>query len=183
MTGGRKPEGEAQHSQGVKEQRTILSAPRSLLHLVRNWGPAILWMAVIFWFSAQPDLPSAPSGLLDYIIKKGAHLTVYAILVVLYRWALHRTLSPEQSASAAGSPFYSPAALALSVLYAISDEWHQAFTPGRHPSLLDLVIDFTGALIGLGLWQLGQNLHHRLNRDRPKEPCLPRVRPAHLDEL
>ena len=43
-------------------------------------------------------------------------------------------------------------ALLFAVLYAVSDEFHQSFVPGRHPSWVDaLVIDGSGAAIALGL--------------------------------
>jgi len=41
------------------------------------------------------------------------------------------------------------AALLLSVCYGITDEFHQAFVPGRHPDIWDLIRDSTGALIAL----------------------------------
>ena len=45
----------------------------------------------------------------------------------------------------------------LAVLYAISDELHQTLTPGRHPSIIDVVIfDGGGAALGLAIraaWQ------------------------------
>ena len=38
----------------------------------------------------------------------------------------------------------------LAVLYAVTDEIHQTFTPGRHPSIWDVVIfDNLGAMIAL----------------------------------
>jgi VanZ family protein len=37
-------------------------------------------------------------------------------------------------------------ALAACVLYALLDEGHQIFVPGRTPSLYDVGIDFSGAL-------------------------------------
>ena len=40
-------------------------------------------------------------------------------------------------------------ALALAVLYAITDELHQGFVAGRHPSLVDVGIDAAGALIAV----------------------------------
>ncbi len=41
-------------------------------------------------------------------------------------------------------------ALLLAVLYALSDEFHQSFVPGRHPSWVDaLVIDGSGAALML----------------------------------
>ena len=39
--------------------------------------------------------------------------------------------------------------VALAVFYAATDELHQAFVGGRRPSVVDLGIDATGALIAL----------------------------------
>lgn len=45
----------------------------------------------------------------------------------------------------------------LSVLYALSDEYHQTFVPGRNGTFVDLLIDASGALVGLLLfWCWGQ---------------------------
>ena len=44
-------------------------------------------------------------------------------------------------------------ALALGVLYAASDELHQAFVRGRHASPIDVAIDTVGLLIGLLAWR------------------------------
>ncbi len=46
-------------------------------------------------------------------------------------------------------------ALLLSILYALTDEFHQIFIPGRHPSLVDVFgFDGGGAVIALFLEQL-----------------------------
>ena len=42
--------------------------------------------------------------------------------------------------------------LARGVLYGVSDEWHQAFVPGRHPSPFDLLADTAGVLLGYWLF-------------------------------
>ena len=43
-------------------------------------------------------------------------------------------------------------ALLFALIYAASDEFHQSFVAGRHPSWVDaLVIDGSGAAIALGL--------------------------------
>jgi len=40
----------------------------------------------------------------------------------------------------------------LAVLYAVTDEFHQSFVPGRHPAVFDvLVYDNIGSLISLWL--------------------------------
>jgi VanZ family protein len=55
-----------------------------------------------------------------------------------------------------GSTFWSwkrifVCSLVVSFLYACSDEYHQAFVPGRHASMDDVTIDTIGAWIALGI--------------------------------
>ena len=42
--------------------------------------------------------------------------------------------------------------LLLCIGYAITDELHQAFVPGRTPKLLDVLIDSSGALLGIRMY-------------------------------
>ena len=102
-----------------------------------RWLMIAGWMALIFFFSSQPQLPSAPDPWADLVFKKGAHFTVYAVLAVLFR----RALPPSRRIWALS--------WMLTVLYAASDEWHQSFVPGRHPQLTDVLIDLCGAATGL----------------------------------
>lgn len=108
------------------------------------WLPPLAWMALIFVLSAQPRLPHAPSSLADLLIKKAGHMAEYAILVLLFRRALlaHAVrLWPQGMA------------WLLAVLYAVSDEFHQTFVPGRNGQALDVMIDGLGAtLAALGAW-------------------------------
>jgi VanZ family protein len=99
-----------------------------------RWLPVLLWAGVIFAFSSIPSLNSG-LGTVDYVLRKGAHMTEYAILAVLL-------------VRATGSYAW---ALALTVAYAASDEVHQIFVRGRHGSPIDVGIDAVGALIGLGV--------------------------------
>jgi len=43
-------------------------------------------------------------------------------------------------------------AVVMAGLYAVSDEWHQSFTPGRTPLISDVGIDTLGAALGAGTW-------------------------------
>lgn len=97
-------------------------------------------MALIFILSAQPDLPHPASGWMDLLISSAAHAFLFGVLALLLGWAL----APYRR----GLPF----ALLLATLYALSDEFHQAFVPGRHPDPLDLACDALGAVLGLALW-------------------------------
>jgi VanZ family protein len=98
------------------------------------WLPVVMWAAVIFLFSSIPSLGTG-LGVWDTILRKGAHMTEYAILGVLLLRALGRELP----------------ALALGLGYAITDEIHQHFVRGRHASPVDVLIDTAGVAIGIFL--------------------------------
>ena len=105
-----------------------------------RWATALAWMGVIFFLSAQPDLPHPSAGWLDLLISSGAHTLLYAVLAFLFAWAL----GADRRALVL--------AFVLAVLYAVSDEFHQSFVPGRHPDPLDLACDAAGAAAALVAW-------------------------------
>jgi VanZ family protein len=75
------------------------------------------------------------------VLRKIAHAAEYALLGGLL---VRATTRPGP-------------AFALGVLYAVSDEIHQAFVPGRHGAPLDVAIDAVGVGIGILLWQSVQS--------------------------
>ena len=99
---------------------------------VSAWLPVVLWAAVIFALSSIPHLGTG-LGTWDTVLRKGAHVTEYAILGLLLLRAIGREVP----------------ALMLGVAYAITDEFHQHFVSGRHSSPIDVAIDSTGVLIGI----------------------------------
>jgi VanZ family protein len=96
------------------------------------WVPVVLWAAVIFALSSIPSL-GTDLGVWDTVLRKGAHVTEYAILALL----LLRALGREGPA------------LALGLCYAASDELHQRFVRGRHASPFDFAVDAFGLTLGL----------------------------------
>jgi VanZ family protein len=40
------------------------------------------------------------------------------------------------------------------VLYAVSDEVHQLFVPGRGAQVTDVLIDNAGAFVGIGIYEV-----------------------------
>ena len=99
------------------------------------WLPVVLWAALIFAFSSVPSL-GTDLGTWDLILRKGAHVTEYAILGALLARA---TRSPAL-------------AVLLAVLYAVTDEVHQTFVEDRVGAPVDVALDTIGALIGVLLW-------------------------------
>ncbi len=117
--------------------------------LLYYWLPVLLWMGLIFALSSQPSLPSHPNGLIDFVLKKGSHMAEYGILVFL----LWRALSQEsrrrsiKKGARASTPYAS--AFVLTLLYALSDEYHQTFVAGRNGRLGDVGVDALGAMLAL----------------------------------
>lgn len=104
------------------------------------WLPAIAWAGLIFVFSAQPNLRFVPDEGLDFLVRKAGHMGVFGILALLL-WR-----------SVAGTTAWRRPwawALALAVLYAIADEFHQGGVTGRHAAALDVGIDAAGALVAV----------------------------------
>jgi VanZ family protein len=94
-------------------------------------------MIVIFGLSAQSNpLPEVTTHVWDKLL----HACEYAGLAFL----LARALRGE------GASWLVVVALAIGVAsaYGASDEWHQAFVPGRDSAITDWLADTTGAFVG-----------------------------------
>jgi len=100
------------------------------------WLPALAWAALIFAVSSVPDLGTGLGGW-DFALRKLAHAAEYAVLGALLVRATGR----------------GALAFGLGALYAVSDEIHQAFVPGRMGAPLDVAIDAIGVACGVVLWQ------------------------------
>jgi VanZ family protein len=103
-------------------------------------------MTIIFALSAQSQLPSPEERWLDFVIEKSAHFAEYVILAAL----LVRALDPLR----VGRRRAFVIAVLIAWLYALSDEFHQLFVPGRAADWSDILVDWMGAVVGawLGSW-------------------------------
>ncbi len=106
---------------------------------VRAWVLVVAWMAMIFWLSAQPKLPNLGPDLTEIQDILG-HFLVYAGLAFWLARAFRRTPGVRH-------PLLWTVVLAM--LYALSDELHQAFVPNRHPDPFDILVDFLGVVVFL----------------------------------
>jgi VanZ family protein len=102
----------------------------------RLWVPVVAWAGLIFAFSSVPDLGTGLGGW-DLVLRKIAHAAEFAVLGALLARAVGTTW----------------VAFALGALYAVSDEVHQSFVPGRQGSPLDVAIDVVGVGLGVVVWQ------------------------------
>ena len=83
---------------------------------------------------------------LDYLIRKNAHGFMYMILAFLVSGLLFIYDKKGKSAI--------KYILIICLLYATSDEFHQAFVPGRTSLASDVLVDFLGAIIGVVFFYL-----------------------------
>jgi VanZ family protein len=126
----------------------------SRLASIRAVAPIAL-MALIFWGSAQSGGGGFPEW--AHVI---AHFSEYAALAALWAWALSPGLGRRAIALAG----------AISFLYAVSDEVHQSYVPGRFSDPWDVVVDSLGIVFAL----LAIRRVYGSGGDRPGSPKSPK---------
>jgi VanZ family protein len=107
--------------------------------------PPLLAMGLIFFLSAHPS-DEVDRAWWDVLLRKGAHVTEYAVLTGLW-WRALRGL---------GVRFPLPLAIAISLGYAATDEFHQTFVDGRKGTPVDVLIDSAGIAIAATAIMLGR---------------------------
>ena len=148
----------------VSLQEFIMSTCRKIFTVI-----TIIWMVVIFAYSAQPGQESTEDSIwagmlfgrifvpdfeewsqeeqlefakgIDHPVRKAAHATEYAIL------GFFATFAWNKSKNKGYKRFLVPWLFAS--IYAATDEIHQLFVPGRHGSIWDVLLDSSGAVLGV----------------------------------
>ncbi len=109
---------------------------------------------------------------ISFPVRKCAHLSEYAVLGALmtltaasWRWEDEETMRTGETPG--GTVRILPV-LAAGFLYAVSDEIHQIFVPGRSGEPRDVLIDTSGVLIGICLVRFHFSLRERRKRKHPR---------------
>lgn len=105
--------------------------------------PPLLYMGLIFFLSSRP----APEFLRDWPLywgMKTLHLVEYAGLAGLWVLALGRGTGLARR-------HLLPLSALLTFLWGVSDEFHQAFVPGRSARLTDALTDLMAAVAFVGV--------------------------------
>ena len=115
----------------------------SRLEKVALWLPVVAWAGFIYFLSSIPYL-RITNAWYDIILRKMAHAFMFGVLArLLVRGFRGSTYWPWKKIFAWSVIF--------SFLYACSDEYHQAYVPGRGASAVDVSIDTLGAWLALGI--------------------------------
>ncbi len=102
-----------------------------------SFFPALGWALLIYLFSSKQVLPTLTLSLADCILKKTAHITVYAVLYYFIAQGFQKLNFKFEKVWL--KIFF------ICLIYAISDEIHQSMVPGRTATITDVGFDSLGA--------------------------------------
>jgi VanZ family protein len=129
---------------------------------LKYWLPLLIWLAVMFvgstdLFSAEhtsrfivpfllwlkPGMSPLTIRSIMFGLRKCAHVCEYAVLALLWWRALRSAPLRMRATIVVGLVVLGCA------LFAASDEFHQSFVKSRTPSVRDVFLDISGAVLGL----------------------------------
>lgn len=106
---------------------------------LKYWFPVYLYLILIFYYSSQPLIPASTYLATKFYIKIYLqHILIYIGLALLIYRALTHTKTPSQFLVVFATTFYG-----------LIDEVHQYYVPGRTFDLVDIGMDFLGAIFAL----------------------------------
>lgn len=144
----------------------------------------IIWMIIIFMFSGQKGTASGDTSrkftvviiqivtgkdlqqdnpfieAIQLFIRKMAHFSIYTLggfLIMNYAYTTEKTTKQKLLCS-----------IAFGAGYAITDELHQFFVPGRSARILDVGIDTAGVIIGVIIYFIFRRTIERLIKNKTK---------------
>src|SRR5438270_1862674 len=146
---------------------------RLVSKFLKYWLPIVIWLILIFVGSTDlmsaehtsriigpilrwlhPGISPARIEQVQFVIRKTAHVSEYAVLSLLIFRAVANTTRQARLAGAA------LVTLLISAAFAASDEFHQSFVPSRTSSVRDVMIDIIGAILGMTIY--GSFVHKRI---------------------
>ena len=90
----------------------------------------------------------------EKIIRKVAHFSIYTVVGLLLMGLLSTYKIKEN--------WRMILSILLGMIYAVSDEIHQSFIPGRTPQITDVYIDTLGVVLGILLILLGIKIYEQI---------------------
>ena len=128
--------------------------------ILKAWLPVVIWIALMFFGSTDlmsaehtsrfllpflrwldPNISLVTIARVHLFLRKAAHVTEYAILTGLLFRATRGLIDG----------FWRRAAVAFvpAMIFAAADEFHQTFVPSRSGSVYDVLVDYSGAFLGI----------------------------------
>ena len=136
---------------------------KQMRRFLKNWLPVIVWVGVIFLGSTdlmsaehtsrfivpflrwlKPDISAETLASIHFIVRKCTHVAEYAVLGLLLLRAATLMTNSRRSI-----PILYVSVLGVCLIVAVTDEFHQTFVASRGASVRDIMIDCSGAILGL----------------------------------
>ena len=116
-------------------------------------GPTIFWAMVIFVVSSVPSLKTPDVGI------SSSDLIAHAIEFGIFGYLLRRSFQAHLRSN--------KHAILLTIItgtiYAMLDEYHQSFVPGREATWADVFADITGVILAQCIFIFVRNNHGSQN--------------------
>ena len=120
----------------------VLSSSRTS----RFIGPFLRWLI--------PGISNDSVAAVQLAIRKTGHIAEYALLAILWWRALRK---PRRIDPRPWTTRHALWAVLAAGIYAVTDEFHQSFVASRGASALDVLLDTSGAALGvLAVWAWGR---------------------------
>lgn len=117
----------------------------------------VSWAFLIFLGSSLPPTKASNDSLVDFLAHKSFHLFEYAVLYLVY----YNRVAEDFWQGRVGKIFQ---AFLFVLIFALFDEYHQSFVPGRTAKMRDVFIDLLGAVLGFLIWKfLRRRILKKLN--------------------
>lgn len=113
--------------------------------------PAIIIFSVIWYLSDKPGLKSDYTPIIDFFLRKGAHILEYFLLYLALFWGfLEQKLN---TISYKTFILIQTKTFCIGFITTLLDEWHQTWVSGREGKPLDIAFDLIGFLLAyIILW-------------------------------
>jgi len=147
------------------------------IHIIKIWLPTVLWICCIFYLSTEvfsadhtsrilkrllsfllPDISMREIFIIHFFVRKAAHIVEFCIMSLLLFHSFRNTQKQQRYWSWV---LYS---LIIIVIVAATDELHQWFITSRTSSVIDIVIDVTGGILGQAICVIFYRLRTRENK-------------------
>jgi VanZ family protein len=125
------------HEQDIKPMLATLVSPSRLEQFLPHMK---------FYYDGALIQSASPYELIEFFLRKAAHMSEYALLTFLcIRTLLTRPLNKNTALLLGGF---------IAILYAATDELHQIFVPGRTGHFIDVIVDSVGVLFMVTLFYI-----------------------------
>ncbi len=136
----------------VIKNKIIKILNNKIFQKLEKWFLVIFWAGAIYYLSSKPLNFFIVADVWELILRKFAHIFEFGVFAFL----IFRILGQTEKRHINWNLFWT---FIFTVLYAVSDEYHQSFVAGRTGAYTDILVDSIGVIIAI--WLIYLNYQHK----------------------